>query len=888
MIKIESQHLSPRRRRLRWTVASLSVAAAIAGGVAIVSYLHSRPVRYRPDEKSVEITATLAKGIPADAPRPRLTDVTRQAGLGRFRSFAGDRTSQLPEDMGAGAAWGDFDNDGDEDLFLVSAGGPLNAPTEALAPCELYENLGNGTFRKVESFPPLRIHGMSAAWGDYDGDGFLDLVVSGYDTLILFHNEHGTGRFVRDTRFPERKGFWAGVSWGDYDNDRNLDLYVCGYVRYVQNEADRARISSQLGTAVPYTLNPSSYEPQSNLLFHNNGDGTFTEVAEKLGVANPVGRSLSALWHDFDDDGWLDLYVANDIAGSVLYHNTGGKFEDVSAAAWVGDYRSAMGLAAGDYNRDGDDDLFVSHWVGQGNALFDNLWADFNLNPNRRPNAPTNGVPAALNEVKHYPLRFMDVSEARGLSQIALPYVGWGAQFVDFDADGWLDLIVANGNTLEVEGPLPRQLKPQDGFLFWNQRGEFFYNLAPLNQPLSTPHCRRGLAVADYDNDGAMDVLLVDLDGGVELLHNEMQTGHWLKARLHSQLKNGAPLGFGDGAKVIAHVGAVALRRTVSSASYMSQSSRVLHFGLGAAQQVDVLEVRWLGGQTNYFTNLEAGVTWELTEGDAEPKRLPAHGTSHESLAPQQPSSTTPGSSAASPQSVTPSDDRARIVEFWKAEHAAMDAMKVEKNISKAIRLFKVALGLNPQHEDSHYYLGNCLAQQGDWAGALHELSELTRINPQSHRGHSQWGTFRALSAGSDADLAEAEKSMRRAHELNPEETGALLVLGQVELLRGKSTEADDSFAKVCQTNPKAVGAFFLRAYLASKHGDFDSAQDLLKKTRQALGPDWRPKGATSEGDVQQKWHLEKTPLSRFWEDWNGSCDATTAFVGLDQYLRAR
>jgi tetratricopeptide (TPR) repeat protein len=873
---------------LRWTVASLSLAAAIAGVVAVLSYLHSRPVRYRPDEKSTEITASLAKGIPAEAPRPRLRDVTQQAGLGTFRSFLGDRTSQLPEDMGAGAAWGDFDNDGDEDLFLVSAGGPLNTPTEALAPCELYENLGHGTFRKVESFPSLRIHGMSAAWGDYDGDGFLDLVVSGYDTLLLFHNEQGTGKFVRDTRFPDRKGFWAGVSWGDYDNDRNLDLYVCGYVRYVQNEADRARVSSQLGTAVPYTLNPSSYEPQPNLLFHNDGDGAFTEVAEKLGVANPVGRSLSALWHDFDDDGWLDLYVANDIAGSVFYHNTGGKFEDLSAAAWVGDYRSAMGLAAGDYNRDGDDDLFVSHWVGQGNALFDSLWADFNLSTNRHAKAPTNGVPAVVNgAAKQYPLRFMDVSEAKGLSQIALPYVGWGAQFVDFDADGWLDLIVANGNTLEAEGPLPRKLKPQDAFLFWNQHGEFFYNLAPLSQPLSTPHCRRGLAVADYDNDGAVDVLLIDLDGGVELLHNEMQTGHWLKVRLRSRLKNGAPLGFGDGAKAIAHVGAVTLRRTVSSASYLSQSSRVLHFGLGDAQQVETLEVRWLGGQTNFFTNLEANATWELTEGEPEPKRLPARVTSNQSRAPEQPKFAS-GSLASQAQAGTPSDDRARIVEFWKAEHAAMDAMKVERNIPKAIDLFQVALKLNPQHEDSHYYLSHCLAEQGNWSGALDELKELIRLNPQSHRGHSQWGTIRALSARSDADLAAAEQSLVLAHELNPEETGALLVLGEVQLMRGRSSEAEASFTKACRTNPKAVGGYFLRGYAAWKCGDTEGAQDMLKEASQALGPDWRPKGTTSEGDVQRKWHVEKTPLSRFWENWDGSYDLTRVFAELDQQLHAR
>ena len=185
--------------------------SGVAGGIV---YFKLRTAAYRPDEQSPDITRSLARSLPPEAPHPRFNDVTREAGLGAFRSFVGDRTSQLPEDMGSGAAWGDFNNDGFDDVFLVSAGGPLNASADKLAPCELYENLGDGTFRKVASFPESSIHGMGAAWGDYDGDGFLDLIVSGYDTLLLFHNERGTGQFVRDTRFPDRQGFWAGVVLG--------------------------------------------------------------------------------------------------------------------------------------------------------------------------------------------------------------------------------------------------------------------------------------------------------------------------------------------------------------------------------------------------------------------------------------------------------------------------------------------------------------------------------------------------------------------------------------------------------------------------------------------------------------------------------------------------
>ena len=215
-----------------------------------------------------------------------------------------------------------------------------------------------------------------------------------------------------------------------------------------------------------------------------------------------------------------------------------------------------------------------------------------------------------------------------------------------------------------------------------------------------------------------------------------------------------------------------------------------------------------------------------------------------------------------------------------------MNAMKVDRDIAKAIAASGPRSRLNPDHEDSHYYLGNCLAAQGDSDGALEQLQELIRINPQSHRGHSQWGTLRALSARSDADLIAAEKSLERAHQLNPEETGALLVLGEVALLRGDAAKAQDCFSKACRTNPKAVGALFLRGYLAWKRGDRSAGANLLQNARAALGKEWQPKGSTSEGEVKQRNHMENTPLSRFWENWNGETDPDRAFQALDQSLR--
>ena len=222
--------LSPRRRRLRVTATILAVLALMGGVFGLFAHLRTRPTEYRPDERSEEITSVLSASLPTNAPPPRLAEVTGQAGLGGFRNFAGKRTSQLPEDMGPGLAWGDYDNDGDDDLFLVSSGGALDLAEERLLPCRLFENLGNGSFRLCESFPELRIRGMGAAWGDFDGDGYLDLAVSGFNALRLFRNDRGTGRFLPDGRLPDLPGFWAGLAWGDYDNDRRPDLYVCNDV----------------------------------------------------------------------------------------------------------------------------------------------------------------------------------------------------------------------------------------------------------------------------------------------------------------------------------------------------------------------------------------------------------------------------------------------------------------------------------------------------------------------------------------------------------------------------------------------------------------------------------------------------------------------------------
>jgi Flp pilus assembly protein TadD len=869
---------SRRLRRIAWTAGSLVALALIGGLVSWRIHKENAPQEYTPGEASQDITSQLStrnttaavqplavknavsarvvdplvnsgKSLPAGAPEPRFTDVTQTAGLASFRQFQGERSSQLPEDMGSGVVWGDFDNDGLDDLFVVSSGGPLGAPTSQLAPSVLYRNLGNGRFERVKDFPELRIHGMGAAWGDYNNDGWLDLVVTGYDTIILFRNDHG--HLVRDKSLPSPKGFWAGASWGDYNRDGYLDLYVCGYVKYKPGEQNATASSSQFGLDVPFTLNPASYEPERNLLFRNNGNGRFTEVAQELGVANPEGRSLSALWHDFDGDGWLDLYVANDISENKLFLNRHGKFVDAGRDAWVEEYRGSMGLAAGDFDRDGDDDLFISHWVAQGFALYQSLLAE------------QKGMANASE------LHFTDVAATMGIGQPSLQQIGWGTSFVDIDSDGWLDLIVANGSTFEQKESSPRKLVSMPSFLFWNSQSNFFYDLAPWNRSLSQPHVSRGLAVADYNNDGAMDVAIVNQGEGVQLLRNDIPQGNWVEFRLHNRVPpSGAPLGFGDGATLIAWVGGTPLRRTVGSSSYLSQDSHRIHIGLGAATKIDRLEVRWLRGGRETWTNLPPNQMWDITQGD--PVARPFHSSD----------------TTDRPNPVAGPIDKATLEQFWTLQHAAMDAMKREQDYSKATSLFRQALALNPNHEDSHYYLANCLAASGDISGAIKELDTLARINPQNHRAYQRKGELLAASANSRSQLAGARQALNAALRLNSEETGTLVLLGQVALAQGDGSAAEQDFAHACQANARAANAWFLRGYIAWKRSDLQQTSAMLKAARDARGPDWKPSGSVLEGDVQRRMYSEAGFLNLFERQWDGSIDPLRAYAQLDAYLR--
>ncbi len=588
-----------RRQRLLLRTSIASVTVLI--GVAAVVFYRSPAARYNPDQRVEGITAQLDRRIPPDYPRVTFTETAEQAGIS-FQHFSGQRSTQLPEDMGSGAAWGDYDNDGNEDLFVVNICGPLTPnQTEAAkspASCKLYRNNGDGSFSDLteQAKLSLRIWGMGAAWGDFDGDGRLDLVVTSYPALFLFHN-NGDGTFSdvsASSGLGRQKGFWSGASWADYDRDGDLDLYVCGYVQYHFDPADWNKVSAQFKAEVPFTLNPSSYKPERNLLFRNNGDGSFTEVAKQAGVDNLEGRSLSAAWCDFDDDGLVDLYVANDVSDNALFKNLGnGKFADVSHSAWVADYRGAMGLAIGDWDGDGDFDIFITHWLAQENALYNNMRIAFR-----------GGKPGKM--------VFMDVADQYGLGQSSLEYVKWGTAFFDYDNDGKPDLFVVNGSTFQDEKD-KHLLVPMRHLLFWNRGDpEGFFETSPVSGAIfQQKTVGRGAAFADYDNDGDVDIFVVNHNGRAWLLRNDGgNQNHWLKVKLRGQKNR-----FGVGAKVRVMVGdKMQTQQIGSQPSYLSGNSLIAHFGLGTAETVDSVIVTFPSGKVAQQQGVKSNQTITIEE----------------------------------------------------------------------------------------------------------------------------------------------------------------------------------------------------------------------------------------------------------------------------------
>jgi enediyne biosynthesis protein E4 len=836
--------LKRRERRIAATLALSGVVLAIGAGVVWRNL--PRPKPYLPGERVEGITDSLGRSLPTDYPRVQFTDVTTAAGL-VLQPASIDRSTQLPEDMGSGAAWGDYDGDGQYDLYVVSTSGPLTwSPAQMAqspAPSRLYHNQGDGTFKDVTESAGvgLRGVGMGAAWGDADGDGDPDLFVTQYGNNVLFRN-NGDGTFTDVSAaagVSGPAGFWSGASWADYDHDGDLDLYVCGYVRYHFDPADLGHSEQQYGSMTPTTLNPSAYPPERNLLYRNRGDGTFEEVAESVGVQNLTGRSLSATWADFNEDTWPDLYVANDVSDNALYVSQGdGTFRDASQEATVADYRGAMGLAIGDWDLDTDLDMFITHWLAQENALYVNLWRERHgeaTGPGARtpkPGPTSAGGPAEL--------QFMDVADRYGLGQIALDFVGFGTAFLDYDLDGREDLFVVNGSTLQ-DPDNPKQLVPMVNQLFWNRGEDGFFEVGAVSGAVfAEAAVGRGLAMADYDNDGDPDVVVVNHGAPPRLLRNDDgDVRHWLKVRLA-----GPAGGQGLGARITADVGTgQQVREIGAGSSYLSQNAPEAVFGLGDAPGVTALHVLWPDGTAQDVGAVTADQTIVVRKGAGwAPVGTPR-------------ADATAAIAAVPPTAVVVATvDRAQVQRFWDTYRQAVQAMKVDGDWQRSAELFRAALAINPDHEDSLYYLGNSLIELGDFPGALAQFEHLVTVSPQSHRGYLQIGALRALpAAGPLYDLGESQRALEKAVSINPEESGALLHLGAVRVALGDLAAASDDFAKARRLNPKALDAYYLDSYIHWKQGDAAAARDLLAQAvALSQPPTPTPGGPSGEGDTKK------------------------------------
>lgn len=517
------------------------------------------------------------------------TDVTREAAIDfRHAGAQPKRTSLLPEDMGSGAAFADIDNDGDLDIYVVNIPGPFGVTHRHPARNALYRNNGDGTFTDITKTAGVGDtgYGMGCVFADYNGDGYIELYVTNYGPNVLYRN-NGNSTFtdVTDVAFPDtgdalstRAPLWStGAAFADTDADGDLDLYVCNYVTYDLEKLEAMKAESmQSGKPVPSALNPHVFEPQDNVFYRNNGDGTFTDVTAEAGVAAAGGRSMQAVFSDFNGDTALDLYVANDTTVNHVYRNNGdGTFTDVSDDSWAADFRGSMGVTTGDYDNDGDTDLFMSHWVDEENALYRNLLKEENDTQAR--------------------IRFVDESYSTMLAEVSIKQIGWGTSLFDYDNDGDLDIFVANGSTFQ-ELHQPEVLIAQQDALFRNNGDETFTDVSAEAGIAQLPHrVARGTTFGDYDNDGDVDIFIVNNHAPPTLLRNNATGRNWLHVKLHGKRANRNAIG----AKIrLKTANATQMREICAGDSYLSSNSYLAEFGLGAATKIEWLEVTWPNGET--------------------------------------------------------------------------------------------------------------------------------------------------------------------------------------------------------------------------------------------------------------------------------------------------
>jgi enediyne biosynthesis protein E4 len=539
-----------------------------------------------PAVKDSQSRAITAGGFVDGAPVV-FEDFTKAAGLDKFRHRSGTPEKEtILETIGSGVVLLDYDNDGWLDIYLVTGSTfPALNGKEPAPRAALFRNNHDGTFTDVTDRAGVANErwGFGAAAGDFDNDGWPDIYVANFGKNRLYHNNHdGTFTDVAEKAGVALGGWSAGPTWGDYDRDGRLDLFVPGYVKF---DPEHPPVAGERGVppqscqfrGVRSFCGPLGLPGEPDHLFHNNGDGTFTDVSHTAGVADDHGYyGLASAFVDMDGDGWLDLAVANDSVPRYLYRNLGnGKFEDVSyisgfALTDTGLSQASMGLALGDYNRDGRPDIYVTVFSDDFNTFYRN---DGNF---------------SLSEVSF---------QAR-VSTPTIPFLGWGTGFLDYDNDGLLDLIVANGHVYKwIDSRDWGTTWAQRPLLFRNLDGTKFSEVPPASgSGLADVIPARGLAIGDLFNDGKLDVVINNLDSAPTLLRNVSKNdNHWVEFRLSGG--SGSPRDAIGAQVAISANGVRQSAQLISGGSFGSSSDPRLHFGLGSAAALERVEIRWPSGK---------------------------------------------------------------------------------------------------------------------------------------------------------------------------------------------------------------------------------------------------------------------------------------------------
>jgi enediyne biosynthesis protein E4 len=522
-------------------------------------------------------------------------DVARQAGITFRHDNAASPEKYLIETMGSGCGWIDYDQDGLLDLYLVNSASTLAYKPSHPLRSALYRNNGDGTFSDVTEKAGVgaeELFGMGIAVGDYDNDGFPDLFVCGYGRCILYHNNRdGTFTDVTARAGVANSGRWASsAAWFDYDNDGRLDLVIANYVDW---SPERNFYCGDRGPGMRSYCHPDDFNPQPPTLFHNNGDGTFADVSKSSGVGLKPGNGLGIVTFDYDNDGWQDIFIANDHMPNFLFHNNrNGTFSEVGYLAGVavsgdGQFEAGMGTDAADTTGNGRMDLVVTHLDMQLARFYQNLGDG----------------------------SFDDATFRSKLGYATFHLSGFGTRFFDYDNDGVIDLFMANGHVLDnIESYHADTKHAEPKLMFRNTGHGTFENVSDqLGADFVLPRVSRGAAVGDFDNDGDLDILVSNNGQAPQLLRNDSgNADHWLEILLIGTKSNRD----GVGARMKLTAGNLALYdQRKGGVSYQSAHDPRLHFGLGQRTKIDSLEIIWPSTVVTRLENLKADQIITVQEG---------------------------------------------------------------------------------------------------------------------------------------------------------------------------------------------------------------------------------------------------------------------------------